>query len=568
MKRLFSSASIRRYSSDSNAANAANNTRRRWVEKISARVFCPHQDDGKGGNPITVFSTMDDDSSDDSDNQNGGSRPLSALVQQRLAQSCTGPSVMVYQRNHSSLHHHKCLSFYGPNGKETQLSAHAAMAGAIRVAEETEQKTILQYTVPPPVAKIEQDFPFIKKKEEMDGPVVKDEDELDDNDVSSQVSVTVHDDDIVTLYIQNALFTQQKLATIDDGYQQASLYRLLRSFCGLQLEKLPHQIGATQEESTGGLPTMMRVCLSFQRHQDDRNKNNTPHGEDDPQNVKEEFSKILVYVRDVPTLMETCQAPSLKTRRDRALFRRACDTLQATGVVVYTTHPEEDGTWLCRHFPQPPAEEDEEEAKTKSSGITVPSEDAASGMALATLAAAIQLGQHTEIHLPQYKFQQGQVMGQPSWIVVENIEVSRDYLLDEAVRKEEEQQKLENEQQEKQKNQKSTSNNPNMADIPIDDLEKQSQDSKSNSKTTTYDGVTVTEERPELDEVDAEDERIRRERFRVESDPLMHAIKARISFSIMGKIEIDDTQELEIEDYSQDDNDDDEEAVVAREMAR
>lgn len=544
------------------------------VEKISARVFCPREvDNGKGGNPVTVFTLCGGDTSShpedpNPDNDEGGTSFWSARTRQRLAQSCPGPSVMVYPSHNSSTsnnntdsdNHDMLLSFHLPNGDETKLSAHAAMAGAIRAVNETEQKTLLRYTIPPLPSPTSTTTTTTTSTINPEVGVVKDVDEARVDDLEeatttpTQVSAVVHDDDIVSLHIENALFTQERVPY----EQQGALYRLLRSCCGLQPTDLPQQQQAQEQHASpdiagvadlnkgsGGLPTMMRVALRF--------FGDEGVGESSQQHppLQEEYSKLLVYVKDVPTLLEVCRAPSLERHRDWSIFHRSCQNFNATGLLLYTSHPEQDGTWLCRHFPQPPPPPSESSQGTTTTTPVPPppNEDAASGLALATLATAIQLGHNTEIDLPFYRFQQGQSMGRPSWIMIEDVKVVQDLLQAqiEAAHKAKDDAMKELEPV-KGEAMSATATNKKKLEDPVYAAWKKK------------DGIHTVPGHENSSNSDDSDDSIY-EPNPLEDDISMYDIKAQIHFTIVGKIEIDETLEMEMsapDDDNDDDNEDDE----------
>lgn len=79
------------------------------IHKISARVFCQWK--GTGGNPVTVFLGEN-------------------LIGSELAKTCAWESVMVDPRK-------KQMAFFMPTGEQVSFCAHAAMGGALCMAERT-----------------------------------------------------------------------------------------------------------------------------------------------------------------------------------------------------------------------------------------------------------------------------------------------------------------------------------------------------------------------------------------------------------------------------------------------
>jgi len=331
MKRAFSSA-----------ATTVTTRRKQWVEKISARVFCP-EESGIGGNPVTVFVPLENDD-----------LYMSKSTQKKLAQSCAWESVMV-SNSSSYSSHNSTLSFFMPTGQEVSFCAHAAMAGAIRVATDLDDETMLRCNL------------------------------LNDNDDNTtttsaatattrmSTSAIVHEDDIVTLCMKNATYTQRPVLN------PSALYRILRASCNLNLLDL--QIPDSET------PTFVHASALFNGGR----------------------PKTLVYVKDIQTLNEICKAPSPS---DAQRFQRsleylndggADDDITTSGLYLYTKHHELDGAYVCRQFPI-------------ASGYP---EDAATGIAAAALAGALF---NSNKELPFIKFFQGEAMGRPSLILVEEKE--------------------------------------------------------------------------------------------------------------------------------------------------
>ena len=547
MKRFFSTAM--------KAASSSQAGRGRWaVEKISARVFCPHQDDGSGGHAITVFACdHDEDDQEEAEEHGSPSIMLSAKTRQRLAQSSNGPSVMVYPNraasdNDRSSSSDSLLSFYLPSGQETTVSAHAAMAGAIRVAEETDQATPLECTVPPRSSSQPATDPTIFNPFKK-APKAEEENKESSADSSLSplpVTAVVHEDDIVSLQFEKATFRQEKMME----EEEASMYRFMRDFCSFQLTTIPRQINVSADRGTGGLPTMMRTTLELPSTTTPHSlvTNNNDDDDQPPLQPKDGSSSSrteglvlnfgLVYVMNIETLMETCQAPAINTSKRWSFFQRACRNLKIDqGVIVYTNHPEQDGTWICRHFAPPtgPFPTTTTNTTDSDSDSTPPptSEVASSGIGMAALAAAIQMGQQTEIDLPFYKFQQGQAMGHPSLVMVENIQVLRDYVAE----------RLEKEAEEEFARHQAMS---------VKEKEEKEKEEASKNLKTNHNKNEEEEEEEEDDDEAAEAERNRLAREAELDDPQYYEIHAKINFTIMGKIEIDETQEMEIENEDTD----------------
>jgi len=315
---------------------------KRWVEKITARVFCPEESD-IGGNPVTIFAALPEGGSrndDDDDDNDSPILPLSSKTQQTLAQTCQWESVMVSPQsssNHNDNSDNVGLSFFMPTGQEVSFCAHAAMAGAIRVAQDLEQTTPLHC--------------HMMQEENATMP-----------------TATIHEDDCVTLSIPRASFTKRPVE------HTALLYRVLRSHCGLSASDVVVHVDEK--------PSFCHASVAR--------------------------PKTLVYVKDRSTLLETCRAPT-----DAAAFTRALKSLGGgtTGLYLYTVHDELDGTYVARQFPI-------------ASGYP---EDAATGIAAAALVGAL------EKELPFIKVQQGQAMGQPSVLLVENFQVLKTASADELI---------------------------------------------------------------------------------------------------------------------------------------
>ena len=534
-----------------------------WVEKISARVFCPHEHDGKGGIPVTIFScedgsrdgedetgqANDDDKDDDTDQKHSNDKDpvvvdpfLTATARQRLAKRTDWESVMVHppqQQQHPTEEDGKNdrskqqLSFHWSTGEEQGFSAHATMAGAIRVAQETEQVTPLSVLSTPPQQQLNENDQTSQQPQEQDELVITEEEDTDDN---FNVSAVVHEDDIVTLHIQNATFFQRKIP-MDE---QPAVYRLLRTVCGLPTGDLARPNLSLQDQGAGGLPTMVHVSVALgnggRGAQEEEDEEETAlaieeEGDGDPSGPLV-ITKTLVCLKDVPALLKTCQAPRYGNHGGEGVrFQRALRSLNSSGLLLYTTHPEQDGTWLCRHFALRPS------CSGNSSSSTSPTvEDPASGLATSLLAAAIQLGRETEINLPFYRFQQGQVMGRTSWVMVEDIKLRHDLLA------KEEKQGSDPLLQERQE---------------AEEKERLARRQASNLPAATPKSEGYQDEWEEKDDELENDEE--------DSNKLM--IKARIDFKIMGKIEIDETEQVELHDDGDDEDIDassDDQAVHGR----
>ena len=324
---------------------------KRWVEKIQARVFCP-ETEGLGGNPVTIFAPLDieEDDHHDTNHDDPTINILSPEIQAQLARTCSWESVMVNpiltttnsSNSTTRMTPQKQLSFYMPTGHEVSFCAHAAMAGAIRVADELEQETALHCRM------------------------LMDEDDTNKNNKntsqslssSPSYSATVHADDIVTLHISHAPYTQTPVS------EPALLYRILREHCHLQLPDLE-----IPEEFVEQVPTFVHASVAR--------------------------PKTLVFVRNLTILNTICQAPD-----NPQLFQRALRALDnTTGLYIYAPHPDLDGAYACRQFPI-------------ASGYP---EDPATGIAAAALAAAL------DRDLPYMKIFQGDALGKPSLLLVEDL---------------------------------------------------------------------------------------------------------------------------------------------------
>jgi predicted PhzF superfamily epimerase YddE/YHI9 len=332
---------------------------RMLIEKVTARVFC--QLEG-GGNPVTIFKSQS---------------PLKPSTQARLAQGCewesvcvssssTSPSTTSPNANTSATL--PSMAFYMPTGEQVSFCAHAAMGGALQLAQTPEQP--LQFTAAALM------------------PNDNDDDNDDDNgDTDSAGTPTtpttpytaiVHDHDIVSLEME-ADFTETAVP------HRPTLHRIIRDCCGLESTDLTTTSTRSSSETatTTVPPTFCNSSIAR--------------------------PKTLVYVNSVEALHQA-KAPTPSTAD---AFRISCDAVESTGLYLYAPAVAEDvdaddalnNSWECRQFP-------------RASGYP---EDPATGIAAAALAASLY---RRGTKLPAYKFYQGTAMGQPSLIMVENLKLT------------------------------------------------------------------------------------------------------------------------------------------------
>ena len=184
-----------------------------------------------------------------------------------------------------------------------------------------------------------------------------------------QSTATVHDGHVVSLELRET-WQASKIT------QPASLHRLLREACGISASSLV-------ASSQNAWPTFVNYSTAR--------------------------PKTLVYLNS-PTVLHQARAPT-----NPAVFQRACDALETTGLYFYTPktdhHDDNDNdetslSFECRQFPRASAYP----------------EDPATGIAASALAVALQKETFLQRPPVAYKFYQGTAMGRPSLIHVDNLE--------------------------------------------------------------------------------------------------------------------------------------------------
>jgi predicted PhzF superfamily epimerase YddE/YHI9 len=335
-----SSFVIRHTSHSNNIAIDLTMAARKLIEKVTARVFC--QLEG-GGNPVTIFSSQS---------------PLKPSTQARLAQECEWESVCVSTTGGGSeKHKHSKLpsmAVYMPTGEQVSFCAHAAMGGALQLAQKPEQP--LQFTAAMSM-------------------------QTDNDSTCSPYTAIVHEHEIVSLEME-ADFTETVVP------HRPTLHRIIRDCFGLESSDL------TTTAAAGPVPVATFCNSSIAR------------------------PKTLVYVNSLEAL-HRAKAPAPSTAK---AFTISCDAVESTGIYLYAPVAEDEpdsdnnanantttknNSWECRQFP-------------RASGYP---EDPATGIAAAALAVSMYSRGNK---LPAYKFYQGTAMGQPSLIMVENVNMNAD----------------------------------------------------------------------------------------------------------------------------------------------
>lgn len=335
------------------------------IEKVTARVFC--QLEGRGGNPVTIFSSSSTDSH----------HPIrQASTRVRLAQTCEWESVMVDESN-------RTMAFYMPTGEQVSFCAHAAMGGAIQLAQNTEER-----------------FTFSTASSNNNSNKKKNANAKDDDNLFAAI---VHENDIVSLEMETTCGWRN-----DKIQHPPVLHRLLRDALGLQSSALvpPSKTTTTKgnHDDHNTTASLSQVDYPTFRSVD------VVGGDDDGGRPK-----TIVYVNSIQALNQQCHAPS-----NPDAFRQSCDALDppTTGLYLYSPSPKEDGAWECRQFP-------------RASGYP---EDPATGIAAAALAVALRMGttnadsssSSNGIILPHYKFYQGTAMRKTSLIMVDDLQIQED----------------------------------------------------------------------------------------------------------------------------------------------
>jgi predicted PhzF superfamily epimerase YddE/YHI9 len=340
------------------------------IEKVTARVFCKLEA-GKGGNPVTIFSSSVAANDDSSSSSSSSINPIQqSSTQVRLAQSCEWESVMVDETN-------RTMAFYMPTGEQIQFCAHAAMGGAIQLARQTEERFTFFST-----ARRIDNANANNNNNSSDSSSIEPQQQQQDQVIDQEYSAIVHENDIVSLEMSTTCWSMDRI------HHAPALHRLLRDALGLQSSDLvPLQTTTTTSTNDASLspsspwmdfPTFTSVDVVGGR------------------------AKTLVYVNSMQALQQKCRAPS-----NADAFRKSCDALgpPSTGLYLYSPCVEEDGAWECRQFP-------------RASGYP---EDPATGVAAAALAVALRIG--GGIILPHYKFYQGTTMGKSSLIMVDDLRI-------------------------------------------------------------------------------------------------------------------------------------------------
>jgi predicted PhzF superfamily epimerase YddE/YHI9 len=286
---------------------------RMLIEKVTARVFC--QLEG-GGNPVTIFKSQS---------------PLKPSTQARLAQECEWESVCVSSTSTSgktnTANSLPSMAFYMPTGEQVSFCAHAAMGGALQLAQTPEQP--LQFTAAALTPNDDND------------------DATDSSGTPTPYTAIVHEHDIVSLEME-ADFTETAVP------HRPTLHRIIRDCCGLESTDLT----TSSSETPSQVPTFCNSSIAR--------------------------PKTLVYVNSVEALHKA-KAPKPSTAD---AFRVSCDAVESTGLYLYAPVADTDvddnsemdqygqrihNSWECRQFP-------------RASGYP---EDPATGIAAAALAASL-----------------------------------------------------------------------------------------------------------------------------------------------------------------------------------
>jgi predicted PhzF superfamily epimerase YddE/YHI9 len=299
--------------------------------------------------------------------------PLKPSTQARLAQECEWESVCVTAESSTvtsatgtssgTTTTLPSMAFYMPTGEQVSFCAHAAMGGALQLGSQTPEQP-LQFTADTETG--------------MDTP-------------TTPYTAIVHEHDIVSLEME-ADFTETAVP------HRPTLHRIIRDCCGLESSDLTTTT-TTTTTSTSGSYTATTPVPTFCNSSIAR-------------------PKTLVYVNSVEAL-HRAKAPAPSTAD---AFRVSCDAVESTGLYLYAPVDNDDNSdnssddkdhkskstndsWECRQFP-------------RASGYP---EDPATGIAAAALAASLW---YRGNKLPAYKFYQGTAMGQPSLIMVENMNIT------------------------------------------------------------------------------------------------------------------------------------------------
>jgi predicted PhzF superfamily epimerase YddE/YHI9 len=250
------------------------------------------------------------------------------------------------------------LAFFLPTGEQVSFCAHAAMGGITELVSTTEQDG-------------ERDGP---KRIQFSTVPLKDTEDT----TSTMTSIaTIHENNMISLQLDHQPWTVSEVPNIP------ALRRLLREVCGLESSAL------TQQPIEGDF-----IPMSFPTFF----------------NASVARPKTLIYVNSLEAL-HGARAP-----RDALHFARVCDTLNTTGLYLYTQDRSNTSlsssqfSYACRQFPRASAYP----------------EDPATGIAAAALGAALHritsTGQHYQNDGETFLFTQGTAMGRPSTIHVENVE--------------------------------------------------------------------------------------------------------------------------------------------------
>ena len=373
--RALSIAFTSRYPPEKEVTMTIRRAQKILLEKINARVFCQPGAVG-GGNPVTIFASRDPTD----DVAASAPSPLfpCKVTQQQLARTCSWESVMVDSyRNH--------LYFYMPTGEEVSFCAHAAMGGTLylkaggRRNEESSSRISSSTQSPETFTSEKFSAPF-------------------DGSMKNKVYHTQIDrgDDIVTLKMETT-WEEQPL----DLQRYGSIMKTM-------------------------------VCLE----PSDATSSSSLKGSNQPYphwcNSSILRPKTLVHVPSLKALNEGVLAPSIENDN----FRTACDTIDSTGLYLYSERQRNSGdkddiqsntsNWECRQFP-------------RASGYP---EDPATGIAAAALALSLEhrrrllqssISSNKSEH--SYNMYQGAAMGKPSLIMVKNIEFLEGGHIDNADRK-------------------------------------------------------------------------------------------------------------------------------------
>jgi predicted PhzF superfamily epimerase YddE/YHI9 len=315
------------------------------IQKITARVFCHGPE---GGNPLTIFAST---------------VPLSRLLQQDLAKTCSWESVMVSGSNSSTSSSTGSrisdMNFFMPSGEQVSFCAHAAIGGAAAMAFLEHDK-----------------FPSWHFRAPMTGETFSVDVKNDSGDCDDDKGTTGSRSSSIWCLHMNTLFREEPLS--DSGIH--ALQRTLKEHLLIPKEHVvASPAGRYCTNASVARPkTLLRMSSVEALHQ----AMAPPVGNDGN--------------CDVPSFAEICTAMD-----------------NSTGLYVYASAKDDESdpySWECRQFP-------------RASGYA---EDPATGIAAAALAFSLELGASGNVSTQTtqqeqqkvYNMYQGTAMGRPSLIQV------------------------------------------------------------------------------------------------------------------------------------------------------